>query len=110
MDRTANRKGTGVIELESDSVAHRLLAGVKFHIGLIDVNMVRNAIVIFDLHRRAQSYPQCVGGKSPAALTDRCGIRRQTGGRHSNQHRHCDERRFDAQFNSTRLPGYDAFI
>jgi hypothetical protein len=43
-------------------------------------------------------------------LTDRCGIRRQTGGRHSNQHRHCDERRFDAQFNSTRLPGYDAFI
>ncbi len=57
MDRTANRKCTGVIELERNGVAHRLLAGVKFHIGLIDINMVRNPIVIFDLHRRAQSDP-----------------------------------------------------
>jgi hypothetical protein len=110
MDRTTNRKGTGVIELERDSVAHRLFARVKFHIRLIDINMVRNPIVIFDLYRGAQSYPQCIGGKSPAALTDRCHIGRQTGGRHSGQHRHCDERRFHVQFNITRLSDYDGFI
>jgi hypothetical protein len=78
MNGAAHGECARVIELKCNRIANRLLARVKFHIGLIDINMMCDAIVIFDAHRSALSDTQRIGSKSSAPLTDRRCVRCQT--------------------------------
>ena len=98
MDRATDDEAAFAIELKRDRIADGLLAGVEFHLRLIDINMMRDAVVILNSHHGARRDTQCIGGKSSAALTDGQSIRRETRDCNGGRHRHRDQRQFDTHF------------
>jgi hypothetical protein len=97
MDRATNREPSLVIEVKSNLVADGLLARVEFHVGLININMMRDPIVVQDLNRRTRCDGQGVRSKFTAALTDRDRVRRETRDRHGDRNRHRDQGWFHTQ-------------
>ena len=62
VDRATRRETAFVIEPQRDLLADGLLARVELHVGLIDINMMSDAIVIPDAHPRAWHDAQRIRG------------------------------------------------